>query len=65
MGSKKDQPDAGLKSLNHCMRVVPFFLPTRGLSRHPLTVMRLRHRFKSITRLAVLATTKAHPIDPI
>lgn len=25
MGSKKDQPDAGLKSLNHCMRVVSFF----------------------------------------
>lgn len=25
MGSKEDQPDAGLKSLNHCMRVVSFF----------------------------------------
>ncbi|EKV05752.1 hypothetical protein PDIG_72210 [Penicillium digitatum PHI26] len=26
MGSKKDQPDAGLRSLNHCMQEASFLI---------------------------------------
>jgi hypothetical protein len=63
--SQKDQPDAGLKSLDHCTRLV-FLLSTRGLSQCLLTAARSRHhRFAPIAALALLATTEAHPTDPI